>query len=320
MYRFFPPGRSFKKRRASQHNSTPVSTFERLECRTFLSASVPGVVAVNHDPTAAISAAPRAGSLPLTVRLDGRRSSDPDGDSLTYHWQFGDGQEATGPVVTHVYQDPGKFTAVLTVLDGHGGKDTAEVLVEPGHNLPEAQISLPTEGSIYSGGSTINFVGRASDPEGGLIDSSRFTWTIRSLGQRTRVLRTIRGVKSGRFNIPANHDADPGQGFRITLTARGSDGFVAKTHVDIRPRTVQLSLASTVPGLHVHFVDGSTSGQSVVGMKRTVVAPKIQTVDGVTYQFVGWSDGGRRIHDITVPQADMTYTAIYRLVSASSGG
>jgi PKD repeat protein len=52
------------------------------------------------------------------VIFDGTRSFDPDGDPLTYHWDFGDGTIGTGPKVSHVYKNPGTFTARLRVSDG----------------------------------------------------------------------------------------------------------------------------------------------------------------------------------------------------------
>ncbi len=55
-----------------------------------------------------------------TVNFDGSKSSDPDGDSLKYRWDFGDGTSTnwlSSSKVYHIYTNPGDFTVVLTVSD-----------------------------------------------------------------------------------------------------------------------------------------------------------------------------------------------------------
>jgi plastocyanin len=69
-----------------------------------------------------------------SVTLDGRRSTDAEGHSLTYKWDFdSDGQydaARTGtPRVTHTYETPGEKIATLQVSDGFGGTDTDTVRV-----------------------------------------------------------------------------------------------------------------------------------------------------------------------------------------------
>jgi serine protease len=52
----------------------------------------------------------------LTCTFDGSGSTD-DRGIASYGWNFGDGQGASGPVVTHTYASGGTFTVGLTVTD-----------------------------------------------------------------------------------------------------------------------------------------------------------------------------------------------------------
>src|SRR4029453_1038765 len=59
--------------------------------------------AANGVPTASMTASPTNGAAPLTVNFNGSASSDPDGDPLTWLWDFGEGRTAppTVPPPSH---------------------------------------------------------------------------------------------------------------------------------------------------------------------------------------------------------------------------
>jgi PKD repeat protein len=57
-----------------------------------------------------------------------------EGTELTFAWDFGDGQTGEGSYVSHLYQNPGSYTATLTVTNSVGRTATSSqtVLVLPG--------------------------------------------------------------------------------------------------------------------------------------------------------------------------------------------
>lgn len=77
----------------------------------------------------------------LQLSVDASASSDPDGDLLSYSWDFGDGSPAaTTASLVHEYAEPGSYLVTLTVTDDRGGaaSTTAEVTIEDQGNQPPA--------------------------------------------------------------------------------------------------------------------------------------------------------------------------------------
>jgi PKD domain/Putative Ig domain/FlgD Ig-like domain len=75
------------------------------------------VLEVNNAPTADADG-PYTGLLNVPVPFDGTGSTDPEGDALTYTWDFGDGNTGAGATTSHLYSIPGVYGVTLTVNDG----------------------------------------------------------------------------------------------------------------------------------------------------------------------------------------------------------
>jgi hypothetical protein len=81
-------------------------------------APVPGTIDVTPKFTGIASA------TEFTLAANG--FSDPDGDVLTYTWNFGDGGAGQGQSVKHVFGAPSQFTVTVTASDGKGGQATSQ--------------------------------------------------------------------------------------------------------------------------------------------------------------------------------------------------
>ncbi|NJD52461.1 MAG: PGF-pre-PGF domain-containing protein [Candidatus Methanoperedens sp.] len=54
------------------------------------------------------------------VYFDGSKSFDPDGNIMSYYWDFGDGNSSIGMSTTHIYAQNGTYTVSLKVTDNDG--------------------------------------------------------------------------------------------------------------------------------------------------------------------------------------------------------
>jgi PKD repeat protein len=82
-------------------------------------ATASTTVKVNTPPVA--DAGPNATCcVNAEAVFDATASYDPDGDPLTYLWDFGDGTTAEGHTVSHAYTKSGEYRVLLTVDDNSG--------------------------------------------------------------------------------------------------------------------------------------------------------------------------------------------------------
>ncbi|MCK8521077.1 PKD domain-containing protein [Aquimarina sp. D1M17] len=105
----------------------------------------------NRPPNAKITSDATSGAVPFTVNMEASTSSDPDGDLLTYTWDLGNGETATGAVVSYTYQQAGNYEVVLTADDGNGATDTEQLTVsatDPPPVLEANFTATPTLGTV----------------------------------------------------------------------------------------------------------------------------------------------------------------------------
>ncbi len=97
----------------------------------------------NILPQAVITAAPTPADH-TNIAFDAYSSTDADGSIISYKWNFGDGDTATGDYAEHKYLNPGDYNVVLTVVDDTNASSqdsmTISVVDLSAANTPPAAI------------------------------------------------------------------------------------------------------------------------------------------------------------------------------------
>lgn len=140
------------------------------------------IISVNHRPVAV--AGSDVATSNLRFSFDGTGSSDPDGDALTYLWDFGDGEQGSGAQVTHTYATGGTYPVVLRVDDGSRlGNAMAQAAMTLRINRPPVAIAGESR-EVCNGDVVVFDASKSSDPEGGVL---RYRWQFGD-GTRSEII------------------------------------------------------------------------------------------------------------------------------------
>src|SRR4051794_34141422 len=318
-----------------------ITDLQRAPDGNLVVVTLPGAVteiryvgAGNRAPVAHASADPTAGPAPLTVDFTGDGSSDPDGDALTYDWDFGDGSaHSTAANPSHTYAaSASPRSATLTVKDTHGATDSATLSVSPGNRPPVVAVDAPL---TYRDRTTFTVSGSATDPEDGALPVAALQWNTKLVHvAHTHDPESPAGVDHVDITTRIDHDAD--SHYEASLTATDSSGASTTKTVRIDPETRRLTLASSPAGAPVSYAGppppkragpppgppglppaappagapvpsaaptpGPPSAQQpALGFTPPIPAAPSSTSGGHNSFFDGWSEGGAREHQLVVP-------------------
>ncbi|QSX37654.1 PKD domain-containing protein [Shewanella sedimentimangrovi] len=217
-------------------------------------------------PTAAMALSYTPGPAPLSVNFDGSGSDDSDGTIMSYDWNFGDGTNASGAEVSHVYQAPGDFTVVLMVTDNDNLSDQASQVVNVQNQPPVAVGSADT----LSGTAplTVNFDGSGSHDQDSAGTISNYQWNF--------------GDGSGASGVNASHSYSQAGSFTPTLTVTdnlGAMGMTTLPAIEVAPAPFLLQYAGSE----------TTAAGTVSGSLAN-----LQTDDGVLEIITERESGGRK--------------------------
>ena len=121
------------------------------------------ITATNTAPVASASASTTQGQAPYSIDFSASASTDPNGDALTFSWDFGDGATGSGETVSHTYTAAGEYTVALTASDGHlTGTDSLTVSIASGvdtesFELPESFVLRAAYPNPFNPATTVTY-------------------------------------------------------------------------------------------------------------------------------------------------------------------
>jgi PKD repeat protein len=206
-------------------------------------------------------------------------ATDPDGDNLTYSWDFGDGDDGGGSTVRHPYATAGTKTVTLSVSDGRASPVTTtqdvriNALPTPAINLVYGTTAVPGQrrnipyvgqGFVFTGNAGVPIdpappapgcpdppaspaPAGSSDPEGAI---GAFAWDLNNDGT----------FEAAGANAPA--PAFPAGMHTVGLRVTDSDLAVATTTLQFRVNaapTARFLIDPTAPLINTQTTFSSTS-------------------------------------------------------------
>lgn len=214
----------------------------------------------NQTPIAAAAASPLTGPAPLQVAFDGSASSDPNGDALSFLWEFGDGTpNSNEPSPQHVYAAAGLYTATLTVTDALGLFDQDVVQIGVGNAPPTATIATPTMGQIFQTPTDLALTGAGTDPEGLPLS---FDWSITLYhGNHTHPGTFVAAGPQATFSIGVSPEDPELLYYEVILTVTDAGGLSDSEHVFVFPAGNVIDPAgSALPIARVDAFGGPSGG------------------------------------------------------------
>lgn len=174
-------------------------------------------VVENRGPVAAFTQSVETVDTGETTTFDASESYDPDGNIVSYEWNFGDGAivTETDPITTHVYEDDGSYSLTLTVTDDDGAQDLTSTTKTVLNREPTA--SFIQNATAVNLGEAINFNASDSyDPDGSII---KYFWDF--------------GYGTNETGKIVDHAFTEAGNFTVTLTVTDDDGATSSDTVKI---------------------------------------------------------------------------------------
>ena len=249
-------------------------------------------IRVNAPPRPIISAVPVTSKA--LVDFAANQSSDIESEIQSYLWDFGDGNTASGPQVSHTYLNTGTYTVKLTVDDGaslaNSIQSSEHVLLV--NSYPEALFEAP---SVIAPNQPFTVDGSSSSDIEGQI--TNYEWMINGKtvgnGSQTTITLESSGLHTISLSVMDDSGFEEAKGFSSKLI-RVNQSPVA------RWRTDPISL---IPNTEINFIAEQSFDNDGVIKQYLWKFEDGTEIEGETIQHF-FREGGKKRFTLTVTDND----------------
>lgn len=221
-----------------------------------------------NTPPVANANGPYSGIAGQPISFSSAGSNDPDGTTLSYVWDFGDGNSSTQANPSHAYSAAGGYTATLTVTDADGASDSQTATVTVSESQPVSDVSINSTSQNGVPGNPV--------PEQSFVNQS---------GYRVFAVNDL-GMHCGDFDTRVSSILPPFNVMHATVIQRGAEPDVL----------------SPADGVEVYYSAASNPDDPILsGINSAGSGPVYSSmVNGVVFKTNFW-DVAREAYDPFYP-------------------
>ena len=267
----------------------------------------------NQPPNAVIFVAKTNYNVTDIVAFSASNSSDPEGDTIRYVWDFGDTRDLSAQSIQIdpkiQYTKEGAYTIQLTVTDQNGQSSQAVTTIYVG-TPPTAIMESPAPGDQFMVGQSLQLSGIAKDSLDRPIPNYQISWEVQQ-HHGDHFHPFLDATVGNNFALqpappPEEYLAANSSYLKVLMSTVDSNGLVITISRDVYPKKVFLDIDSQPErGLTVLVDDFAVvTPATITSWENHEMTLFVE--DQGNFVFESWNIGGGRETKYLVPAATAT--------------
>jgi PKD repeat protein len=209
----------------------------------------------NYPPVANATSNVTTSPTYMDITFDGSNSDDQDSPTLTYLWDFDDGNTSSDEITSHQFANDGVYNVTLIVTDTEEANDTDWIIITITNRDPVIDnVTISPSQPIMDEEITFNVT--ATDDDGIIVE---YKWNF---GDNTEYTEIPGGAPDGTFDGKTTHSYPSKDSYLVTITVKDDDGAYNSTQIWV-------DIANTPPNAQITYPNEEDQVSDLVSIEGT---------------------------------------------------